>query len=110
MADLEAGGALLDRLRGLLAVRELLDAAIGAAVRDCEAARVDRTTVAAVLGVHRSTLYRRYPVSAGGAVKGRPEAAAERPLTVPVSYPDSMDEEAAEPAPASRGPGRAHDE
>src|SRR5438105_2829757 len=92
--------ALMDRLRGLLATRELIDAAIGGAIQECESASVDRTSIAALLGVHRSTLYRRYPVAQGGPVNERPEAEAERFLTGPGDGTSKMESEPAAPAPA----------
>jgi transcriptional regulator of acetoin/glycerol metabolism len=51
---------LLDEVRGLVATRALLDDALAGVVRACNEAGVDATRVAGALGVHRSTLYRRY--------------------------------------------------
>jgi transcriptional regulator of acetoin/glycerol metabolism len=51
----------IERLRGLAAVRRMVEAATREAVAECRAAGVDAWEVAGVLGVDRSTLYRRYP-------------------------------------------------
>jgi transcriptional regulator of acetoin/glycerol metabolism len=58
-----AGGShadLLGELRGLVNARDLLDRAIKEAISACHDAGVDATAVADALGVHRSTLYRRF--------------------------------------------------
>jgi hypothetical protein len=51
---------LLDEVRGLVATRALLDDALTASLRNCRDAGVDAWCLASALGVHRSTLYRRY--------------------------------------------------
>jgi DNA-binding NtrC family response regulator len=47
-------------LRMVLYLRETLERALVEAVEACADAGVDRAEVAELLGVHRSTLYRRY--------------------------------------------------
>jgi AcrR family transcriptional regulator len=50
----------LERLRGFVAVVEVLEREIADAVAACLAEGVERTEVARSLGVHRATVYRRY--------------------------------------------------
>lgn len=50
----------LERLRALALARQLADEAVDEAVRECLATDIDRTRIAGLLGVNRSTLYRRY--------------------------------------------------
>jgi hypothetical protein len=54
--------ALLDKVRGIVAAQRLLDDALIAAVASCRAVGVDSVSLAHALGVHRATLYRRFPV------------------------------------------------
>ena len=56
----EAQRRLLDEVRGLVAARTLIDNALEQKIADCVAADLDRSMLAYVLGVDRSTLYRRY--------------------------------------------------
>lgn len=56
----EAQGRLLDEVRGLVATRTLIDNAIEQRIVECIAADLDRSMLAHVLGVDRSTLYRRH--------------------------------------------------
>jgi hypothetical protein len=56
----ENRSGLLDEVRGLVAARSLLDNTLAARIAECIGAGVDRSTLANVLGVDRSTLYRRY--------------------------------------------------
>jgi hypothetical protein len=64
---------LLNEVRGLAAVLAMLDRALPLAVHRAHQAGVDSVTLAQALGVHRSTLYRRYmppeanPKRSGGA-------------------------------------------
>ena len=51
---------LLDEVRGLVAARALMDHALAQSLRTCRDAGVDAWSLASALGVHRSTLYRRY--------------------------------------------------
>lgn len=61
---------LLDEVRGLVAARSLVDDALAASVRECIAAGVDRSAVAFLLGIDRSTLYRRFVWQRREPVKG----------------------------------------
>jgi hypothetical protein len=56
----------LDRLRGLLAARELIDAEVAGTVRAARAEGAGVWTLALLLGCDRSTLYRRYLSGADG--------------------------------------------
>jgi hypothetical protein len=63
----------LDRLRGLVVASESFQAGIGEAVRETWREGVSVFELAAILGVDRSTVYRRYlspTVEPAGAVKG----------------------------------------
>ena len=51
---------LLDEVRGLAAALALLDRALPRAVKRAHEAGVDSVRLAGVVGVHRSTLHRRY--------------------------------------------------
>ncbi len=51
---------LLDEVRGLASALALLDRALPQAIKRAHDAGVDSVSLAHVLGVHRSTLYRRY--------------------------------------------------
>jgi hypothetical protein len=50
----------LDEVRAIVAARTFMDDALRKAVKECIAADVDRSMLAHLLGVDRSTLYRRY--------------------------------------------------
>jgi len=69
----EAQGRLLDEVRGLVAARTLIDNAIAQRIGECVAAELDRSMLAHVLGVDRSTLYRRYVTSAQRAIMPAPD-------------------------------------
>ncbi len=56
----EATRSLLDEARGIVACRAFLDRALDEVVGRCIEAGADRSAVAHILGVDRSTLYRRY--------------------------------------------------
>lgn len=64
MPDVVGDGAAvtaeLERLRGLLAARAEVDRLVDELVRSVIEAGGDRSQLSAVLGVDRSTLYRRY--------------------------------------------------
>lgn len=51
---------LLDDVRGLVAARALIDNALKQRIAQGVAADLDRSMLAHVLGIDRSTLYRRY--------------------------------------------------
>lgn len=68
----EAQRRLLDEVRGLVAARTLIDNALEQRIAECIAAEIDRSMLARVLGVDRSTLYRRYVTSARKAVMPAP--------------------------------------
>lgn len=64
----ETHSRLLDEVRGLVAARALIDLALDERITDCVDSDVDRTTLAYLLGIDRSTLYRRHlRVVRGGA-------------------------------------------
>lgn len=66
-----ASWTALERLRGLLAARELFDAELRDAVRAARAEGADVFLLARLLGVDRSTVYRRYlAVGGGGSAAG----------------------------------------
>lgn len=52
----------LAAVRALVQAEQLLDGQLGAAVAAARAAGVDGHALAHALGVHRATLYRRFPV------------------------------------------------
>lgn len=64
---------LLNEVRGLAAVLAMLDRALPLTVYRAHEAGIDSVTLAHALGIHRSTLYRRYmppeanPKRSGGA-------------------------------------------
>lgn len=68
---------LLDEVRGLVAARTLLDNAIASRVRACIDAGVDRSALAYLLRMDRSTLYRRFVWQRTGAVKRGRRPASE---------------------------------
>ncbi len=68
----EAQRRLLDEVRGLVAARTLIDNALEQRIAECIAAEIDRSMLTRVLGVDRSTLYRRYVTSARKAVMPAP--------------------------------------
>ena len=72
----------LDDVRALARARQLIDEALDAAVRECIAGGGDRSMLAHLLGVERSTVYRRYMwpernETRGG--QGRPKAGGANP-------------------------------
>ena len=66
------------RIEGLIEAMRVLEREVEAAVSDAVRQGADRTALAAALGVHRSTLYRRPALSARGG-QGRPQAGGANP-------------------------------
>lgn len=56
----ETQSRLLDEVRGLVAARTLIERALDERVDECIEAGLDRTSLAHVIGIDRSTLYRRH--------------------------------------------------
>lgn len=64
---------LLDEVRGPVAARTSIDNVLEQRIAESIAAEIDRSMLAHLLGVDRSTLYRRYVTSARKAVMPAPD-------------------------------------
>lgn len=72
----------LDRVQALVLARQLIDEELDTAVRECITNGTDRSALAHLLGVDRSTLYRRHvwtPDEKTRGGQGRPKAGEANP-------------------------------
>jgi hypothetical protein len=76
--DVRTRLAAVERLRGLVEARAVIDDAVRQAAQECVEAGVDSLSVAGALGVSRAQLYRLFPGGRGAVKRGISER-SERP-------------------------------